>query len=337
MSATQLETLAHDRFGLAVRGDVRELHAGHINRSALLRTDDGAVVLQEINTAVFTDVNAVMTNIEKIVEAATAANLPALTLLRSVDGALYVVDDGIAWRCYRYVDGAATPPITNPEDAQSTARAFGRYARAIADLDLVEHLPRYHDFDDRLASFEMAVSENELDRLRECEAAVEQLIVVADKLRLSGGYEAWASVPTRNAHNDAKGPNCIVGPTGARTIIDLDTTMPGTLLSDIGELVRSATRELHDASPATLMAQIESVNRGFLAGYGAELEAVERSAMLLAGPLLATENAARFLADHLNGDKYYGATEPNQNRDRGEAQLSLAMRLIDAIEWATAS
>jgi len=113
--------------------------------------------------------------------------------------------------------------------------------------------------------------------------------------------------------------------------------MPGTLLSDIGELVRSATRELHGASPATLMAQIESVNRGFLAGYGAELEAGERNAMLLAGPLLATENAARFLADHLNGDKYYGATEPNQNRDRGEAQLSLAMRLIDAIEWATAS
>ena len=160
-------------------------------------------------------------------------------------------------------------------------------------------------------------------------------MLVIDRLRLSSGYDALKRVPRRNAHNDAKGPNCVVGPTGSRTIIDLDTTMPGTVLSDIGELIRSSTRALTHASPETLMGQIEAVNRGFLAGYGAELTTAERDAMLLAGPLMAVENAVRFLGDHLSGDKYYGANTPNQNLDRASAQLSLGHRLIAAIEWAT--
>ena len=90
-------------------------------------------------------------------------------------------------------------------------------------------------------------------------------------------------------------------------------------------------------SSAELMAQIEAVNRGFLAGYGSDLTEDERDAMLLAGPLMAVENAVRFLADHLSGDKYYGANAPNQNLDRAVAQLDLGRRLVEAIEWATSS
>ena len=84
------------------------------------------------------------------------------------------------------------------------------------------------------------------------------------------------------------------------------------------------------------MLQIEAVNRGFLAAFRDALEPGERSAMLLAGPLLTVENAARFLADHLEGDRYYGAQRPGENLDRCEVKLALALRLIEAIEWATA-
>ena len=111
--------------------------------------------------------------------------------------------------------------------------------------------------------------------------------------------------------------------------------MPGTVLSDIGELVRSSTRYLPEASSQDLMLQIEAVNRGFLAAFREALEPDERQAMLLAGPLLTIENAARFLTDHLEGDWYYGAQEPGQNLQRCEVQLALSLRLIEAIEWAT--
>lgn len=335
MDSAQLERLAHDHFGLLPIAPVRELSDGHINKSAVVEVEGAVVVLQAVNNSVFTDPAILMRNTEAIIERMLQHNLPALSFRSTVDGLPITLLDGVPWRCYDYIEGEATPTLLTPEDAQSTARAFGRFAKAIDGLDLVEHLSGYHDFDARVAALEAEIEADEFDRGKHCAEATERTMTLVDRLRLSSGYEAWKRVPIRNAHNDAKGPNCIVGPTGARTIIDLDTTMPGTVLSDIGEMVRSSTRSLIEASPETYMAQIEAVNRGFLAGYGGDLTADERDAMLLAGPLMAVENAVRFLADHLAGDGYYGATSPNQNLDRSTAQLELGQRLISAIEWAT--
>ena len=336
MEFASLERMAREGFGLEVSGPTRELAAGNINRSVVITTDDGAFVLQQLNDSVFGDVKAVMENVLRVCERLEANNLAAMRFTESVDGLSLVGQEDSWWRCYRYIEGAATPSIVTPEDAQSTARTFGRFASAIDGLELHEHLAGYHDFDARVAALDAAVVANSHDRLSGAEPAIERLISIIDRLRLSGGYDAWREAPVRNVHNDAKGPNCIVGASGARTIIDLDTTMPGTLLADIGELVRSSTRHLDDPTPGEVMAQIEAVNRGFLAGYGQDLVGPERAAMLLAGPLLTTENSVRFLADHLVGDTYYGAACAGQNLERAEYQLALAERLIDAIEWATA-
>lgn len=338
MTNPQLDRLAQAQFGLTVAGPVRSMAAGNINRSFVVPTTDGDVVFQELNRSVFPDVDAVMGNVIKIIDRVETHNLAAPRLLRTVDDAPLAADPenlSSVWRCYWFIEGAATPPIKTPEEAQSVARSFGRYAKAIDGLDLAEHMPGYHDFDERVRHLDKAISQDVYERLADCEPAIETLHSVIDRLRLSGAYEAWQAAPRRNAHNDAKGPNCIVDPMGTRTIIDLDTTMPGTILADIGELVRSSTRDLRNPSSQELMAQIEAVNRGFVAGYGEGLLDTERMAMLLAGPLLAAENAVRFLADHIDGDPYYGAATPGQNLERAQVQTLLASRLIDAIEWAT--
>jgi len=306
MNATQLERLATERFGLEPAISVRPVRAGNINRTAVVETVDASFVLQEMNVSVFPDPDALMDNTLNIIERLKEHNLPTMSFVQTADREWVTDFDGVRWRCYRFIEGTATPAIVSPDEAQRTARAFGRYAKAIDGLPLTEHLTGYHDFDSRVAAFELVVDADELGRLSGCGHFVDDLMSVIDRLRLTGGYKSWRQVPVRNAHNDAKGPNCIVGVGGNLTIIDLDTTMPGTILSDIGELVRSSTRHLPDASPEVLWTQIEAVNRGFLAGYVLELTSEERDAMLLAGPLLAIENAVRFVADHLSGDKYYG-------------------------------
>ncbi len=334
MELSQFEILAADHFGLVNVGSARPMVAGNINRTAVVSSDDGVFVLQDINTAVFVDPVAVMENHSKIVDRQRGFNMPVLEIRETVSGESIAIHEGSPWRCYRFVEGEATPPILTRADAQATARAFGRYAQAIDGLVLTEHIAGYHNFGQRVAAFLEVVEQDDLGRLSACAPDVEDLIAVVDRLRLSSAYQAWLEVPIRNAHNDAKGPNCIIGSTG-RTIIDLDTTMPGNLLADIGELVRSSTRHLGDASPEILMGQIASVNRGFLAGYGADLTDAESTAMLLAGPLMTVENSVRFMADHLSGDKYYGAETVDENRDRAVFQLRLAERLVDAIELAT--
>lgn len=330
----QLERLARERFGLEPLAPIQALLAGNINHSATVQTADGPVVLQELNTSVFPDPNALMANALTIVDAMVDANLPAIRFVPTLGDEWLATSNGVTWRCYRFIPGEATPPITTPEDAQAIARVFGRYAKAIESVDLAEHFPGYHSFDDRIDALDQSIAADDLGRLQSCQPVVDSLLRTIDQLRLAPSYEARREVPVRNAHNDAKGPNCIVSENGARTVIDLDTTMPGTLLSDIGELVRSSTRDLDSPTPAAVMSQIEAVNRGFLAGWGDELDDAERAAILLAGPLLTVENSARFLTDHLTGDKYYGAAEPDQNLQRAIVQLELAGRQIDAIEWA---
>ena len=334
MKLAQFERLAADCFGLTNVGSVRPMVAGNINETAVVSADEGVFVLQDVNTVVFVEPAAVMANSEKIIAQQDRFSLATLEMRKTSSGDSLAIFEGLPWRCYRYVEGEATPPILTPTEAQATARAFGRYAKAIEGLDLVEHIPGYHNFGQRVAAFSAVVESDELGRLSACRQTVDDLVALVDRLRLSAAYAAWLEVPTRNAHNDAKGPNCIIGD-GGRTIIDLDTTMPGNLLADVGELVRSSTRHLGTAGPEVLMAQIASVNRGFLAGYGSDLSAAEKAAMLLAGPLLTVENSLRFMTDHLSGDKYYGAKVPDENRERAVFQLRLAERLVEAIELAT--
>lgn len=334
MEHSQLETIAAERFGLQLCAPTRAMSAGNINKTGVVTTVSGSFVLQDINPLVFPDPALLIDNARKIISAQADHNLPTLDMVRAGDGEFFTVVDGTPWRCYRFIEGEATPPITTNEEAQATARSFGRYAKAIAELELVEHISGYHDFDARVEAFELALATDSAGRAAECRQVLAELLAVVDRVRVTFAYQLWKDLPIRNAHNDAKGPNCVIGSAG-RAIIDLDTTMPGTLLSDIGELVRSSTRHLGAAGPEVLMAQIASVNRGFLAGYGHGLDNIEDRAMLLAGPLLTVENAVRFMTDHLSGDVYYGAAEPNQNRERAVEQLRLAERLVEAIELAT--
>ena len=335
MDTSLFEDLAAGHFGLAPSGSAREIAAGNINATALVPTTTGLFVIQDINKGVFSDPSVLMRNAQLVVERQIAHNIPAMEHQRTIADDWLAVHDGTSYRCYRFIEGAATPSITTAETAQANARAFGRYAKAIDGLALVEHLSGYHNFDLRVDSLDKAVAVDSHARLAGCARHVEDMLSMVDRLRLTSAFAAWLEVPVRNAHNDAKGPNCIVGDVG-RTIIDLDTTMPGTVLSDIGELVRSSTRDMKDAGPEDLMVQVTAANRGFLSGYGNDLEDSEEHAMLLAGPLMTTENAVRFMTDHLSGDTYYGAAYPDQNLERAIVQLELAQRLVEAIELATA-
>ena len=330
----QLEEMARDAYGLNPSAPLRVMAAGNINRSAVVPTSSGTFVLQELNHSVFPDPPALMANAIAITDQMRRHNLPALEFVPTRSGELLSPIDGVPWRCYRYVDGTTMPALRTPEDAQATARAYGRYAAAIESLTLVEHLPGYHDFDGRVAELERAIDADEAGRVGSSIAVVEAVLNTIDRVRLAPSYAPWSELPTRNVHNDAKGPNCVKAANGARTIIDLDTTMPGLLLADVGELVRSSTRALVDQPLGVIMSQIEAVNRGFLAGYRNPLTEAEQAGMLLAGPLLTTENAVRFLADHLSGDKYYGAAEPDQNLHRAAEQQRLATVQIEAIEQA---
>ena len=122
-------------------------------------------------------------------------------------------------------------------------------------------------------------------------------------------------------HHDCKLNNLLLdAETGeALCVIDLDTVMEGSVLSDFGELVRTATSRSPEDEPrletiAFDLQLFEALARGYAAGAAGWLSEAEGRLLPLAGPTLGLMNAIRFLADFLAGDVYFRvhreATQP---------------------------
>ena len=104
--------------------------------------------------------------------------------------------------------------------------------------------------------------------------------------------------------------------------------MPGLVLYDFGDLVRSATASASedeaDLSQVTMrMDYFEALVEGYLSTAVDFLTAAEIENMPMAGKIITIETGVRFLTDYLAGDEYFRIHSPHQNLDRCKAQFAL--------------
>ncbi len=117
-------------------------------------------------------------------------------------------------------------------------------------------------------------------------------------------------------------------------LVDLDTVGPGTVLFDVGDLVRSgAVRGREDADVDAVTVDhdvVDAILDGYARAGSGFLTVAEVAALPLAGPLMALEAAARFLTDHLEGDVYFRVDGPGHNLRRARNQIRLLELLLAA-------
>ena len=174
-----------------------------------------------------------------------------------------------------------------------SAWAFGTLHRWLAGCDgatVTETLPGFHDSAARLARLEQAVREDRHGRVAQVGEAIQDARERRGFAEVVPSLTATGALPRRVVHNDAKAGNVLLdASTGAPlAVIDLDTVMPGTLLSDVGDLIRSlATRAPEDERERDWITVerplVESLARGFLAECGGTLVAAEREQFIFAG------------------------------------------------------
>ena len=325
-------------FGLDADAPVEPLGAGHIHRTWLAAGD---TVIQWLNGRVFADLDRVMENRERIT-AHLVRRRPQWadrSPIRTTDGALVAVDPSTGrWRAQPFVPGFVPGHDAQLGDLRSAALAFGSFLSAMDDLHPppVETIAGFHDLSRRRRALAEAVGADRVGRLDACTSEVERARdlegVMATVADAAGG------LPARTVHNDAKLANVVLDPDDRTplAVLDLDTTMPGTVVTDLGELVRSsvsATAEDRAHTGRTNAVEPErfaTIVSGYLAGCGDRLTGDERSFSTWAGPLLSYENAIRYLADHLDGDRYFAVDHAGHNRERARAQLSLTEDLVEA-------
>jgi thiamine kinase-like enzyme len=137
-------------------------------------------------------------------------------------------------------------------------------------------------------------------------------------------------------HNDAKAANLLVDDSGTRqpVVVDLDTVMPGTILWDVGDMVRSCTGTSDESARHVLFDQgrYRALLRAWLEETESLLTPPERDAIPVAGPVVTFEQAVRFLTDHLHGDVYFRIARPGENLVRARNQLSLLESMRQVLE-----
>ncbi len=331
--------------------DAQRYDGGHINDTyfAAYRSHDSVrrYVHQRINTHVFKDPYALTRNIARVTDHLRSklrhsgiADLErrVLRLVPTRDGPELLDYEGEYWRTFVYVEGTqARTSVQHPEDAYAAARAFGEFAFLIADLpahELSETIAAFHDTSGRYAYFERAVGADVTVRAAGCRPEIARARALAHLAPALIDFARRNGLPSRAAHNDSKITNVLFDAKSgdAVCVVDLDTVMPGLTLCDAGELIRTAcTRaaedEPNEASVSVEKELLKAVMSGFVDGAREVLSAAERASLVLAGRVLAYENALRFLTDYLSGDRYFRVHREDQNLHRARTQLRLAEQL----------
>lgn len=330
-----------------------ELRNGHINTTyrACYRTEDGhkeRYILQRINEYVFKDPAQVMRNVEKVTRHITWKLLrrrrdaagQTLNLYPARGGRNYIVlpDGGGMWRCYNNLEGTHTYDVVeNTRQAYQAGFAFGSFQDLICDMnpeDIRESIPDFHNTPKRYADLLKSVEADVMGRAVNCQAELELLKGWESRYSRITDMLASGEIPTRITHNDTKINNVMLDEDtdDAVCVIDLDTVMPGSVLYDFGDMVRTATcmasEDEEDLSKVKMeMPFFESLSEGYLDAAHNFLTQKEVEFMPFAGWLITTEIGIRFLTDYLDGDKYFRTEKPEHNLIRARNQFKLAQSI----------
>ena len=327
--------------------------SGHINDTYLVTFSSNGTetpyILQRINHDVFTNPVALMENVERVTEhtrnklielGAGHVERRALTLIPSHDGTCYHQDgNGNVWRMYIFITDAQTyDTIETTTQAYEAARAFGRFQELLADLPaprLHETIPNFHHTRSRFETLKKTIEADPLNRAAQAQPEIAFALEHEPMVDVLLDLQAQGLIQECVTHNDTKLNNVMIDNNTSQGIcvIDLDTVMPGFLLYDFGDMVRTATspaaEDERDLSKIQMrMPMFEALAQGYITAVGDVLTAKERELLPFSGKLLTFECGIRFLADFLVGDTYFKTHRDGHNLDRCRTQF----RLIECIE-----
>ncbi|MDR1748599.1 MAG: phosphotransferase [Spirochaetaceae bacterium] len=328
--------------------DAKPFGSGHINGTFVsLWNQAGTPVRylhQRINEKVFLHPDEVMDNIQRvtshIMKKLELSGVPDRSrrtsqVVPAKNGELWVRDEtGGWWRTYLFIEGVKTCELAgSPGQARILGSAVGKFQKLLADLPgprLHESIPHFHDMVFRYLHFDetrkrdvckrAAGSDAEIAFMNENRTRGEMLI----RNLMDGG------LPERICHNDTKMNNILFNEelTEGICVTDLDTVMPGTVLYDVGDLIRTvATRAAEDETDLSVVRfdteYFEALVDGYLSEAACFLTDAESALIAEAGRYITHIMALRFLTDYLEGDIYYKTGRAEHNLDRCRNQIAL--------------
>lgn len=340
--------------------EVIENNTGNINNTyiAVFRTCDGEIkkyLIQKINTSVFTEPYKLMKNIEGVtsyLKRQLAKNEDdrhqVLEVVKTKDNKplCFVENNGERdyYRIYEYIENAVTYDCSvDPEIVYHTGEAFGNFTKLLKDYPISRLTETIKDFHNTKARYIKLIEDLKIDPFgRTMEVADEIVFILMreDICSLIIDELGNDEVPYRVTHNDTKVNNVMMNKdTGDfMAVIDLDTVMPGSLLFDYGDGVRStassAREDEVDLSKVGLNLELfEAYTKGYLDQMAPYMTYGELMLMGESIRIITLELAIRFLNDYINGDTYFKISYEKHNLDRARNQIALVKDIESKLDY----
>ena len=324
--------------------DPQPLKIGFINESYIVRAKkagEKSYFLQRINHHIFQNVEGLQQNIltvtnhirQKLAAAGEKdIDRKVLELVPTKDGKLYhMTPEGEYWRVYVLIENASSQEKVTPESAELTGEAFGRFQCQLADLPfdaLCESIPNFHNIEFRLWQLDEALKADPVGRKAACADIIAWIDERREEMCLAERLFREGKLQKHINHCDTKVNNILFDEAGKpMCIVDLDTVMPGFVLSDFGDFMRTAANTGLEDDPNLDNIHVDlEIFEAYARGYVKEatfLTDLEKELLPYGCRLLSYMQTVRFFTDYINGDTYYKIAYPEHNLVRTKAQLRL--------------
>jgi len=332
------------QFGIK-QAKVEPLGNGIIHHTYKAASNGEAIVIQQINTNVFTKPDALVGNYLVVYQHLQQnGNIKIPMPIESDKGEWLIKDQaGKCWRATEFIDNAYSPDsVSNARAAFITAECFARFTAAlqgieISSLDVV--IADFHDLSFRYQEFEEAISRAELFKAMRATHVIAELRQRKNLVEFYKSIKNNAGYPLRLMHHDCKIGNILFDRSSNEVIcpIDLDTIMPGKYFSDLGDMIRTMACTESEESRNWEKIDVRedfyhAIVDGYLKGAANLLTTTEVENIHMSGILMTYMQSIRFITDFLNNDRYYKTTYHEQNLNRALNQLILLEKLEEFLQ-----
>ena len=316
------------------------LGQGFINDTYIVTTQKSRYILQRKNHNIFTDVPAMMDNIQRVTTHLKAKvravggdpEREVLTVIPTHYGTLYHRNGEEFWAASLYIEGSVTHEVANtPRLAFMGGRGIGRFQAMLADFNepLAEVIKGFHNIRWRFEQWDKSLAADRADRKASVAREIEWIESRRERMMAFWELVERGELPMRVTHNDTKLSNILFDSNDeVLCVIDLDTVMSSTSLNDFGDAIRSYTNTgaEDDTDLGRVSMNIDTFRHyaeGYLSERSATLTDSEREWLAFSALYITYEQVLRFLMDYIDGDTYYKIAYSDHNLARTRAQHKL--------------